>query len=163
MIETTDAQRFASKIVRGPGARDCWIWTGAVGDDGYGRFWTRNTDGAQRMTRAHRFAFEQLVGDPAQLDGVEVCHTCDNPLCVRAEPGPGSHLYAGDRSRNMADRAERGRGNTQHAGQFFRAQTRAERARNSRALRDFVRVNGYDAAAVDELLGRRGPGQLLLF
>lgn len=163
MANVDDVQRFAAKVVRGPGEWDCWIWTGAIGDDGYGRFWTRRADGAQRMIRAHRFAFAQLCEDPTQLDGVEVCHTCDNPICVRAEAGERSHLYAGDRSQNMTDRAERGRGNTQHAGQFYRAQTRAERARRSRALRDYVQANGYDAETVEQLLGRRGPGQLTLF
>lgn len=29
--------RFAAHVVRGPGAEDCAIWTGAVGTDGYGR------------------------------------------------------------------------------------------------------------------------------
>lgn len=29
--------RFEAHVVRGPGAEDCAIWTGAVGTDGYGR------------------------------------------------------------------------------------------------------------------------------
>jgi hypothetical protein len=33
----SEAERFWAKVVRGPGERDCWIWTGAIADDGYGR------------------------------------------------------------------------------------------------------------------------------
>lgn len=86
----TDAQRFAAKVLRGPGERDCWIWVGAIGDDGYGRFWTRREDGSQQVVRAHRFALAQLMDNPALLEDAEVCHACDNPLCVRAEAGSGS-------------------------------------------------------------------------
>lgn len=159
----TDAQRFAAKVLRGPDERDCWIWTGAIGDDGYGRFWSRREDGAQRVIRAHRFAFAQLMDDPALLDGAEVCHTCDNPLCVRAETGSGSHLYLGDRAQNMRDRADRGRGNTQYATQFHRTQTRAERAKRSRALRAHVLAHGYDAEAIATIIGDLSAGQRTLW
>lgn len=159
----TDAQRFAGKVLRGPGERDCWVWVGAIGDDGYGRFWTRREDGSQQVIRAHRFAFAQLMDDPALLDNAEVCHTCDNPLCVRAETGSGSHLYLGDRAQNMRDRADRGRGNTQHGAQLYRTQTRAERARRSRALRAHVLAHGYDAEAIATILGDLSAGQRTLW
>lgn len=32
-------ERFWKHVVKGPAVTDCWIWTGAGGDDGYGRFW----------------------------------------------------------------------------------------------------------------------------
>ena len=60
--------RFRSKIVAGPEAHDCWIWTGAIGDDGYGRFWTPTPDGGQRMIRAHRYALALLTGSLDDLD-----------------------------------------------------------------------------------------------
>lgn len=163
MARMTDAQRFVAKVLHGPGERDCWIWVGGIGDDGYGRFWTRREDGSQQVVRAHRFALAQLMDDPALLDDAEVCHTCDNPLCVRAEADSGSHLYLGDRAQNMRDRADRGRGNTQRAAHFYRAETRAERARRSRALRDHVLTHGYDADTVASLLGNLATGQRTLW
>jgi hypothetical protein len=36
-IHAEELRRFDSNVVRGPGADDCAIWTGAVGADGYGR------------------------------------------------------------------------------------------------------------------------------
>lgn len=39
-----ETRRFWSHVVRGPGEWDCWLWVGAIADDGYGRFWiTRPT------------------------------------------------------------------------------------------------------------------------
>lgn len=51
------ATRFWSHVVRGPKADDCWLWTGAIADDGYGRFWLTD-DGRQRVVRPHRLALE---------------------------------------------------------------------------------------------------------
>ena len=52
-MDENAAARFRSKIVAGPGPADCWIWTGAIVDDGPGRFWTPAPQGGQRMIRAH--------------------------------------------------------------------------------------------------------------
>lgn len=30
-------ERFFSYVVKGEETHHCWIWTGAIGDDGYGR------------------------------------------------------------------------------------------------------------------------------
>ena len=48
--------RFWEKVIKGPTENACWIWTGAIGDDGYGRFWTQTPGSGQRMLRAHRAA-----------------------------------------------------------------------------------------------------------
>lgn len=155
--------RFLSKIVAGPEAHDCWIWTGAIGDDGYGRFWTPISDGGQRMIRAHRYALALVTGSLDDLDELHVCHVCDNPICVRAEDGPASHLYAGTAFDNMADRAARGHHNQQPAATFFRYETKHERAHKARVLRDHVRVHGYDPEAVATLLRGVMSGQQALF
>lgn len=36
---------------------------------------------------------------------LRVFKVCDNPLCVRAEATAGSHLFLGDHSENMRERA----------------------------------------------------------
>lgn len=155
--------RFRSKIVAGPEAHDCWIWTGAIGDDGYGRFWTPIPDGGQRMIRAHRYALALVTGSLDDLDELHVCHVCDNPICVRAEDNPTSHLYAGTAFDNMADRSRRGHHNQQAAAAFFRHETKQQRAHAARALRDHVRAHGYDSDAVATLLRGVTAGQQTLF
>ena len=57
-----EEKRFWEKVIKGPGPSACWIWVGAIGDDGYGRFWTQVEDGTQRMLRAHRAAAEIIYG-----------------------------------------------------------------------------------------------------
>lgn len=105
-----ESARFWEKVIKGPGPSSCWIWTGAIGDDGYGRFWTQTTDGGQRMLRAHRAAAEIIYGAEAITDQL-VTHLCDNPLCVRAEKSTTGHLFIGTHAENMIEREARGRGN----------------------------------------------------
>jgi hypothetical protein len=55
----------------------CWLWCGAKHEDGFGIF-----QGGRKlkMRRAHRIAYELLVGPiPA---GMEVATMCKNRLCV---------------------------------------------------------------------------------
>lgn len=75
----------------------CILWTLAVDADGYG---TVRRNG--RTYRAHRLAYEQLVGPiPA---GLVLRHTCDTPACVNV-----AHLIPGTVAENNADARERGR------------------------------------------------------
>lgn len=77
MLPTSLPLRFAEKIaVRRSG---CWEWTASVDAKGYGFFWigTRR-DG--RMKRAHRVAYETLVGDIPS--GLVLDHLCRNRSCV---------------------------------------------------------------------------------
>lgn len=155
------AQRFYSYVVKGTAPEHCWIWTGAIGDDGYGRFWVKDPDGKQRVYRAHRWALEQAqpVDHPQQMHGL---HRCDNPLCVRATADAGSHLYWGSRSENMADRSARGRSNFQVLGKLDPA-ARRKRAKAAQLLRDYTRAHGYDQGKVDELMKNILPDQGTLF
>jgi hypothetical protein len=98
----TAEERFLAKVEK---SDDCWIWTAShKGNDGYGAFW----DGTNRAPRrphivyAHRWAYEHWVGEIPE--GLEVCHSCDTPLCVKPD-----HLFAGTHSENMADSAAKGR------------------------------------------------------
>ena len=77
---------------------DCWIWQGGIDSDGdYGYF-----DLNKKRTRAHRFAYQLTHGSIPEER--EVCHTCDNPRCVRPD-----HLFLGTTQDNRDDCAAKGR------------------------------------------------------
>lgn len=159
--DKTIVQRFFSYVVKGETEAACWIWTGAIGDDGYGRFWVQDPEGKQRVYRAHRWALEQAqpIDNLQQMQGL---HRCDNPLCVRATSGVDSHLYWGSRSENMADRSARGRSNFQVLGKLDPA-ARRKRTQAAQLLRDYTRAHGYDQGKVDELMKNVLPYQGTLF
>lgn len=55
-------ERFMSHVVKGDTPGACWIWIGAIGDDGYGRFWMRDdVTGEDKMLRPHRFALLRVL------------------------------------------------------------------------------------------------------
>lgn len=88
------SERFWRHVQRGEG---CWEWTGCLHDGGYGLI---RVDGRNR--RAHRVAWQLSHG--AIPEGLRVCHTCDNPPCVRPD-----HLFLGTDADNMRDKTAKGR------------------------------------------------------
>lgn len=82
------AVRFWEKVNKTAG---CWIWEGALGRKGYGRFVT-----SSGLVGAHRVAY-QLANGPFDL-AMFVCHSCDNPKCVNP-----AHLFLGSNHDNMVD------------------------------------------------------------
>lgn len=72
------AERFWAKVDKGDGS-GCWEWRGAKQPNGYGSF----AVGHNRVKRAHRVAFELVVG-PIHT-GLEIDHLCRNPACVRPD------------------------------------------------------------------------------
>ena len=78
----------------------CWLWTGGLNEDGYGRL---QAHGGPKLGKrlAHRVAFFLQWGrwpEPCAL------HKCDNPACVRWD-----HLFEGTVADNNADRDRKGR------------------------------------------------------
>lgn len=87
--------RLLSKIgVAAPSG--CWEWSGAK-ITGYGVI---RVD--RRNKLAHRASYEIHCG--AIEPGLNVCHRCDNPLCINPE-----HLFLATHAGNMADKVAKNR------------------------------------------------------
>ena len=150
-----DVDRFWKRVVKGPGERDCWIWTGAIGDDGYGRFWTMQ-EGRARVLRPHRVAFSLAAGVPLEQLRVVEHLVCDNPICVHAAGDRFDHLAGGTQADNLARMGRRGRGGGTPLVVRDARTSRAALAARSRALRDAVR-DGWDHARIDAALSDAQP------
>jgi len=95
-MRTDLVERFWSKVDT---SGDCWEWQGGLRGRGYGQLYV---GGHLRMMDAHRVSAMLHFGmfDLRLL----VCHTCDNPKCVRPD-----HLYLGTYADNWRDTLERSR------------------------------------------------------
>ena len=80
--------RFWSKVDK---TGDCWIWTGTKTLAGYGRKIINH-----KAFYTHRLVWELVNGKIP--DGMEICHRCDNPSCVRP-----NHLFLGTQADNTHD------------------------------------------------------------
>ena len=92
--------RFWSRVDKSGGPNACWLWTGTIGHNGYGRISRGLRTGKDAY--AHRIAWELTFG--LIPDGLLACHHCDNPPCCNP-----AHLFLGTNSDNMSDCAQKGR------------------------------------------------------
>ena len=101
--------RFWAKVVKGPGSKDCWIFIGAIADDGCGRFAIRR-DGRERIVRPHRYAAALVLGVVLGPHDVVEHLRCDNPVCVRAELAETGHVWPSTQAENLRRMGQRARG-----------------------------------------------------
>jgi hypothetical protein len=105
IIEAKILKYFWARVDKSPGHgpwNNCWIWTGNLDENGYGR---PHIHGIKPI-RIHRFSYELHYG-PVLVDSLMVRHECDIRSCVNP-----NHLILGTAQDNARDREERGRGGT---------------------------------------------------
>jgi hypothetical protein len=99
--------KFARRVV-GDDATGCWLWTGQINEDGYGKFYV----GGKRAEKSHRWLYQELAGRTLTR-AVQLDHTCEVRHCVRP-----SHLLEVSQAVHNTHTAAR---RAAPDGQFYKA------------------------------------------
>jgi hypothetical protein len=92
-LQSSDVARFVSKVDR-KSNDECWQWIAGTFKSKNGHYGSFHFNGNDWL--AHRVAYFQANNiDPGDK---EVCHKCDNTLCVNP-----SHLFLGEHIDNIRD------------------------------------------------------------
>lgn len=141
--------RFRKKVRVG-GDDECWDWTAATNQKGYGLCWSPQHG---RLRLATRLVFEWMIGPIPK--GLFVCHRCDRPSCCHWR-----HLYLTDNAGNMRDCVRKGRtAKGEKHGSAKLTQTQVEMIRKvydemEITQRDLGRCYGVDTKTVNFILLR---------
>ena len=138
VLDEAGSARFWAKVDR---SGECWVWTAALGRDGYGRF------GVKKSTvLAHRVAYVLCEGPIPQ--GVVLDHLCHNRACVRP-----AHLRQTDNAGNGQNRRGAQRNNLSTGvrgvtaiGARYRAQVKHNR--RNHFIGDFDSLVEAEGAAI---------------
>lgn len=93
----SDQCRFLSHVDMKEDVYECWLWKSGKNRRGYGK-----TNINSKNIAAHRMSYMLFKGELP--DDKLVCHTCDNPSCVKP-----AHLWLGTTEENTADMVEKKR------------------------------------------------------
>jgi hypothetical protein len=94
---------FMARVAIDP-VTSCWVWQRMLMPNGYGQMGYKS----RGSMLAHRAAYEVFVGP--LIEGLMVCHTCDNPRCVNP-----AHLVQATAQWNAQDMKAKQRGNYANA------------------------------------------------
>lgn len=140
--------RFWSKVNKDGAMRpnmttQCWDFVSGGTSKRYGLFsFQGEQDGAHRWSYRIEHKLTEIP------EGLQVCHKCDNTLCVRPD-----HLFLGTPLQNMQDKDAKGRGNyTAWRLEKPERQPRGERVNTAKLT----------AQDVINIRTRRGDGEPLL-
>lgn len=139
----TDAvrERFFSRVIK---TDSCWLWTGAISSpDGYGRMAIHH-QGRQPQREpvaTHRLALWLAYPDLGTDFVAE--HHCNEPLCVRVDPG---HVHVSTQSDNSRYAVACGRA----MGPRVTVNS-AARVKRSRAVR-VLALSGFNRAEYDAIV-----------
>jgi len=105
-MNKSDTVKFWSRVNRNgrtpdhmPQLGPCWVWEAGKTTAGYG---SMRIEGDTNPHYSHRLSWESSNGSIP--DGMKICHSCDNPSCVRP-----SHLFLGTSLDNSQDALKKGR------------------------------------------------------
>jgi hypothetical protein len=120
----TDIRARFWKLVAVVGDSECWVYTGKLARDNYGRFRDYTNDVCVQW-QAHRLAYTLAVGEIP--DGLLVLHKCDNRPCCNPK-----HLFVGTQLDNVLDCLSKGRGNRRARTSTLLSENRVEELKEAR-------------------------------
>ena len=144
--EKTEQERFAEKYTVQPNG--CWHWNSSRSSNPRANlFYFRG-----RPITAYRASYIMFVGEIP--DGMLVCHSCDNGLCVNPQ-----HLWVGTYSDNNRDTVRKQRRPTRNGAAINGAKLIEQDVRQIRSsqesARSLARRYGVSHSTVQDVLRRK--------